>query len=178
MAASRTEVRPRRSRRESGRWDAASTSAFGNTGWLFADLMLALVMAFLVANTVGRPPDPPAPEPVPPAPILDLEPVSARLVVDAAGLRKRDPAAIEAVRAQLRGDPRLVSRRAGLVLSFGGANDGNNGRAIQAANDIATVMTGLGAEGFVFMDTIHRPFLALNEPRDIVVVDVYVFKQQ
>jgi hypothetical protein len=28
---------------------------FGSTGWLFADLMLALVAAFLIANTVGQP---------------------------------------------------------------------------------------------------------------------------
>ena len=81
------------------------------------------------------------------------------------------------MRAQLRGDQRLASRRAGLVLSFGGADDGNNARAIQAANDVATVMSGLGDEGYVFKGAVYRPFLALNEPQDIVEVDVYVFKQ-
>jgi hypothetical protein len=155
---------------------------FGSTGWLFADLMLALVMAFLVANTVGRPPDPPPVDPVvPPAPVaapmLDLNPIHVQLVVDPEGLHRGDPAAVEAVRAQLRGDPRLGSRRAGLVLSFGGASDGNNARAIQAATDVATVMAGLGEEGFVFKGAVPRAFLALNEPRNIVEIDVYVFKQ-
>jgi hypothetical protein len=186
VASTLTGTRRRRFRPAVGRSDAAGTSVFGSTGWLFADLMLALVMAFLVANTVGRPPDPlPAPpdpptaEPAPPAPapVLDLQPILERLVVDTAGLQRRDPVAIEAVRAQLRGDQRLASRRAGLVLSFGGANDGNNARAIQAAKDVAAVMSGLGDEGFVFKDAVHRPFLALNEPPDIVEVDVYVFKQ-
>lgn len=182
MAATQTGAR-RRLRSGRGRSDASGTSVFGSAGWLFADLMLALVMAFLVANTVGRPPDPPpppAPAPAPPpapAPVLDLEYVPARLVVDPDALHRKDPAAIESVRAQLRGDQRLASRRAGLVLSFGGANDGNNARAIQAANDVADVMSGLGAEGYVFTGAVYRPFLALNEPRDVVEVDVYVFKQ-
>ena len=142
-------------------------------------------MAFLVANTVGRPPDPTTRSvttPVVTAPavaarVLELHPVPERLVVEPAGLHRGDPAAIDAVRAQLRADQRLASRSAGLVLSFGGADDGNNARAIQAANDVATVMSGLGDEGYVFKDAIYRPFLALNEPRDIVEVDVYVFKQ-
>jgi hypothetical protein len=177
-----TTVRHGQARRLRRRSAAASSSVFGGTGWLFADLMLALVMAFLVANTVGRPPDPPPvetpepPAPVP-APVLDLEPVTVRLVVDAAGLHRGDPAAVEAVRAQLRGDPRLASRRAGLVLSFGGAKDDNHARAIQAATDVAMVMAGLGDEGYVFKGAVHRPFLALNEPADIVEVDVYVFEQ-
>lgn len=36
------------------RRDAGGTAIFGSAGWLFADLMLALVAAFLIANTVGQ----------------------------------------------------------------------------------------------------------------------------
>src|SRR5271169_5669185 len=87
-----------------------------SSGWLFADLLLALAMLFLVANTVVVPLKPtPIPKPTPtksidevttpsPTPLPRLETQSHVLIlhVDYVGLLKNSPGAIADVERQVR----------------------------------------------------------------------------
>jgi hypothetical protein len=163
---------------------------FNATGWLFADLFVALAMAFLVANTVGTIPPPfthatPTPTPTPmitPTPIppraLDLKPITITLRVDPAALLTNNPQEIASIEQQVRAVPQLSGRSAGLVLAFGGASGVNPSYGLQVAQKVDTdVLTALGSQGYVFQNTVYREFFNLDLPPSTVSIDVYVFKQ-
>ncbi|HEY0697542.1 MAG TPA: hypothetical protein VGD43_07000 [Micromonospora sp.] len=159
---------------------------FGTIGWLFADLMFALAMTYLVATTVGQPPTPPPPPPTPsaspspsptPEPALELKPVSIELRgVNWRGLLDNDAGAVRALQNRIRSHPALRNRRAGLVLTFGGASGGNTDRAMTIARRTNSALAQLGAQGFVFRGTVYRPFLSLGSPPSELTVDIYLFK--
>ncbi|MEV6493185.1 hypothetical protein AB0M20_31875 [Actinoplanes sp. NPDC051633] len=163
-------------------------AVFGSIGWLFADLMFALAMAFLVATTVGQPPreDPPTPPPTttPPTPsptpsrepILELKPVEIVVRVNWVGLLAGDAKAEADLAAAVQTSVRLQGRHAGLVLTFGGAQ-GDEGRGIAVAKRANDVLRGLGAKGWVFRGTVCRPFLSLHEPPQVLKIDVYLFRE-
>jgi hypothetical protein len=165
-----------------------SSGLFAATGWLFADLFLALAMAFLVANTVGNVPPPsarmaptptptPSPTPIPPR-ALDLKPISIMLHVNYVALLTGDPREIANVEQQVRSVPQLSGRSAGLVLAFGGANGTSDATGLKIATKVDNdVLRMLGAQGFVFQDTVYREFFNLTLPPSKVQIDVYVFKQ-
>jgi hypothetical protein len=169
---------------------------FGSAGWLFADLMLALTMAFLVANTVVHAP-PPVPKPAPkpatsptprpspsptrqPEPALDLGYVTVELRVDSQGLLNNDPNAMASVRRQIRGQSKLRGRHAGLVLAFDGDNGdpGIDSTSLKIAGKVNEVLASMGSQGYVFRNTAYRSFIGRNVSPDIVDVDIYLFKQQ
>jgi hypothetical protein len=165
---------------------------FGSTGWLFADLMVALALAFLVANTVGQPPPPTTTSTTTTAPpttttlrpttttveALDLRYIDLTLTrVDYQGLVRRDAKAIAAVKRQVRRDHRLAGRRAGLVILFGGASGTNPSRGRQAAIQVQKVLADMGRHGFVFKDAVYRPFFDLQKPSTVVQLNVYVFRK-
>jgi hypothetical protein len=167
---------------------------FGTIGWLFADLMFALAIAFLVATTVGQPPPPAVPPPPPPSatpgasrpaepspsttpqPALELKPLSFEVQIDWQGLLSGDQAAQAALLKKVRSEPGLSGRRAGLVLTFGGDSGGSPAQAIAIAEKVDSVLQELGDQQFVFSGTVFRPFLALNSPPGIVQIDIYLFK--
>lgn len=165
-----------------------SSNLFGATGWLFADLFVALAMAFLVANTVGTIPPPAihvAPTPTPtlsPTPIppraLDLKPISVTVHVNPSALLAGNPQEVASIEQQVLAVPQLRGRSAGLALTFGGASGVNPaiGRqvAVKVDND---VLHALGVEGYVFQNTVYREFFNLDLPPSTVTIDVYVFKQ-
>lgn len=162
------------------RWRTALI--FGLTGWLFADLFVALTMGF-VANTVGYVPTPTPTDTVPPTvvptatplPALSLQPITVTLNVDYVGLLNGDPTAIANAQQQVRADGRLNCKLAGLVLTFGGANP-DTGLALQIAKVIDTqVLPGLGSQHYVFIDTRYREFFNLATDPSVASVDVYVF---
>lgn len=167
----------------------SGSAVFGTIGWLFADLMFALAMTYLVATTMGAP-VPPEPEPTSPPsaaaspsasptpePVLELAPVSIRLTsVDWRGLLANDPKAIRALQARVRSHPGLANRRAGLVLTFGGASGRDTGQALRIAGRANAALAGLGQEGIVFRGTVYRPFLSLASPPSTLTIDVYLFK--
>src|SRR5947209_782920 len=114
------------------------------SGWLFADLLLALVVIFLAANTVGVKPQPiptptptptptatatPTPTPTPtaitPTPLPRLELSKNRVIVsiDANGLLNNTPGAINDLKQKIRAQALLRGRTAGLVIAYGGASD-------------------------------------------------------
>lgn len=166
-----------------------SANLFASTGWLFADLFIALAMAFLVANTVATVPPPvikraPTPTPTPiltPTPIppraLDLNPVSITLTVNVSALLAGNSTEINSIQRQIRAVPQLQGRSAGLALTFGGALGGNTSEALQIAAKIDTaVLPALGAQGFDFQNTVYREFINLSNPLETVQIDIYVFK--
>jgi hypothetical protein len=163
---------------------------FGIIGWLFADLMFALAMTYLVATTVGQPPRPKptpsaSPSPSPSAspspsrePVLELNPVNIVLnSVDWRGLLDNNPAAADAMLGQVKANGQLAGRRAGLVLTFGGASPGDTDLALRIAGRVNDLLKQLGEQtGFVFRGTIYRPFLSLASPYSKVTIEVYLFK--
>ncbi|MEU4768014.1 hypothetical protein AB0H12_32665 [Actinosynnema sp. NPDC023794] len=171
-------------------------AVFGSIGWLFADLMLALALAFIVAVTAA-PPQPPGAqaEPTtttttppttttttpsrPTGPALELEPVKLEMPIDAAALLGGDAGTAQALRDRVRADPRLAGRRAGLVMTFGGTGGSSQGanvtRGLAIADRVNGVLGELGAQGFVFDSTVYRSFISLGSP-DALSMDVYLFK--
>lgn len=173
----------------SRRRNRASALIFGATGWLFADLLLALAMAFLVADSAGQLPPPPptptmavvapTPTPVPTPPPLVLHPITLTLNVDPNGLLSTppDPNAIAQAQARIKADPRLKGKRAGLVLTFGGATTDNPSQGITDAQAFdQEVLTPLGTSGYVFVNTVYREFFTLNGDTTSFQVDVYLYK--
>ena len=162
---------------------------FGNIGWLFADLMLALAIAFLVAETVGQPPLPrttPSSSPFPspsvstsrsPEPVLELKPVKIELTIEWQSLLAKNRRTTESLERRIRKDSHLVDRRAGLVLTFGGARGGDDDRAIMIAEQVNRVLGKLGREGFVFRNTVYRRFLDLSAAPSRLLIEVYLFKK-
>lgn len=164
---------------------------FGATGWLFADLFIALAMGFLVADTVGyvQPPSAvhilptptptatPIATPIPPR-ALDLKPITVNLQVNPSALLANDPAEIASIEQQVRSASGLYGRSAGLVLAFGGAADSSpaEGRQLAAKVD-SDVLTGLGKQRYVFQTAVYREFFSLDTNSTSVSIDVYVFKQ-
>jgi hypothetical protein len=186
-----------RRRSPAGRPDFLGVVMFGSVGWLFADLMAALAMAFLVANTVGAstPPRPskphvkphvrptPTPTPTPTqGPALDLNYVCVDLTFDdPQGLIDGDQAEVSSVQNQITGQPALESQQAGLVLLFGGDPDSPAGDSEAKALDEAVIhiLRGLGQRDSVFGGTVvYREFLGLDQPQTSVQLNVYVFKPQ
>ena len=164
-----------------------SPAFFGAAGWLFADLLLALAMIFLVANSradikplptpVVSPTVTPSPTPLPKPPVLDLHYITVTIQVDYGALNSGDTATVAKVEHQIRTDSRLRGRRAGLVLTFGGSQNGSNATALQAAKDMdKQVLQDLGGQNYVFNGTVYREFFATDKPAGTIELDVYVFK--
>lgn len=179
---------PRRG--QEGQDERPAPAFFGMTGWLFADLLLALAMIFLVANSVAHiPPPPSAPTPTPlptatPAPlsVLDLHFIEVPLKqVDYAKLHQKDSGTIEAIERQIIANPKLEGKCAGLVLTFGGSAGDSNGVGTQAATDVNNnVLSRLGVIDYTeyrtFTVAVSRPFFAPTQPVGQILLDVYVFK--
>jgi hypothetical protein len=159
---------------------------FGTIGWLFADLMFALAMAFLVATTIGQPPIPshprPSPTPTPsatatPKPVLELKPLRIHATVNWQGLLSGSERAQAALQRRVQSVATLHGRRAGLVLTFGGASGDGPGEAVAIARKVDSALQALGRRRFVFSGTVFRPFLSLGAPPSQVEIDIYLFKQ-
>lgn len=188
-----------RYQRRSDRQDGSALAMFGGAGWLFADLMLALTVAFLVADTVSTPAPPspqktahskplvhhrptPAPSPSPSGPALDLGYVTVHLTVDLAGLQAGSAQAEASVRAQITQISGLTGRRAGLVLLFAGDLDPDSPTDYKAAisldQKMAGVLSGLSINGgLVFQVAVYRNFANYGSEPDTVELNIYLFKQ-
>ncbi len=174
----------------SGQGGDVGHSFFGGTGWLFADLMVALAVVFLVATTVGfpAPPKPAAahhPAPGKPAAkhpeaALDLNPVTIKITnLDYNGLLNNSPTVINSVRNAIRGNAGVRSRQAGLVLLFDGANSqdpSDQALAIDVDRKVQRILRSLGAQNILFQVAVYRNFLDLTEPPSNFHMDVYLFK--
>jgi len=112
-----------------------------------------------------------------PPPALKLHPVHVYLQVDPQGLLSRSPRAMASVRSQVLRVPDLASRRAGLVLLFGGDSQGE-ALAYSLDRRVSTVLSDLGKGNFVFQKTVYRNFLQVGGPPTVVQLDIYLFKSE
>ncbi len=158
-------------------------STFSIAGWLFADLLLALMMIFLVASTVGiyTPPPKPShrtPTPTPPIlPRLELNFHRFTINIDPGGLLNGTPSEIDDIKSQVRAQTFLKGRSAGLVIVYGGApGDSDISTALDIAGKVYGVLGILGKEGFVFTRASHYdPLYLFGGNLAIVTIDVYLF---
>ena len=191
-----------RSRRQIGRRTDSGQALFGGTGWLFADLMVALAMAFLVATTVGfptPPPKPPAhrvtgahpgrhPATKPPQPALDFSWIDIKITIDPNDLLNNGTATETQIRNVISTNRDLASHCTGkfksgcvgLVLLFGGVLAGgqsdytNAGHLDNAVWKILT--TELGPESSLFHLAVPRDFYNPTEANTLFELNIYVFK--
>ena len=134
-------MRRRYRRRTGSRHSATGHLLFGSAGWLFADLLLALAITFLLANTVAVAlPTPPSPHPAKPHPVpvhkkpprpghpeaaLDFHYIDVMVTnVDSYGAAAGQSSAIAPIIKAVADDRQLKGRSAGLVLLFDG-DDGS-----------------------------------------------------
>jgi len=169
------------------------------SGWLFADLLLALAVLFLAANTVGAKPQPPTPTPVPtqalvptptptftPTPTqeprLDFSPQRITISgVDYNGLLSGSSQATNDVKQKLLSQSVLQGRSVGLTIVYGGAPTTDDiGRAINIAKKVYSILQDLGNSGGAFKRSSYYDALytlsSANTP-DVVTIDVYLFRQ-
>jgi hypothetical protein len=171
-------------------------SIFPTAGWLFADLLLALAVIFLSANTIGLKlkvipkPTPTitialSPSPIPttitPTPLPRLELNKNRLVlsINPNGLLNNSQDAINNLKGEVRSQAILQRRTAGLVIAYGGAPDI---KQINRAQDIATkviaILQSLGSGDFVFTRTsYYDPLYILYSTDTVTTIDIYLFAQ-
>jgi hypothetical protein len=159
------------------------------TGWLFADLLLALAVLFLAANTVGVKPQPiptvvPTPTLVPtpslsptPLPRLELTAHRIKLHIDAAGLLSNSQSAINDLEHQLRTQSFLQGRDVGLAIVYGGAQDSSQvDNALAVASKVYSVLRLLGQQGFAFTRaSMYDPLFTLNTDNNTITLDIFVF---
>ena len=165
-----------------------------SVGWVFADLLLALAMLFLVANTIRIPPRPtptpipsptptPTPSPTPNALILDPGQIRLSLTTnDPDGLSRGDATAMADLAQEIRSQITklgLQSRRAGIAIAYGGAQNPNQiDRAIAIAGQVYNVLDSLGRQKFVFCKTLHydKLYILYSNP-NIIEIDLYMFNK-
>lgn len=155
------------------------------SGWLFADLLLALAVIFLSANTVGVKPrviptsiPTPTARPSPtPLPRLELSRYRITLTIDSNGLLNDSPGAMNDLKQKIRGQAVLRGRTAGLVIVYGGAPDVTQvTRAQTVVTKVISVLVSLGNQGFVFTRTsYYDPLYILNGDANTTVIDIYLF---
>lgn len=161
-------------------------------GWLFADLLLALAVIFLTANTVGvfHPAPTPTPTPIPtptptptptPLPRLETGAVTLNLTVDWGGLTQTPPAASasQGVIAQVLKAPALKGRRAGLVIAYGGTPDESGvGTAKLVAKATMAILQTLNRPGQTFVETsYHDPLIQLGQNFSYVKLEIYLYQR-
>ena len=167
------------------------------SGWLFADLLLALAILFLAANTVGAKPEPiPTPTPIVLAPTptftptpmptkeprLDFSPQRITLTgIDYNGLLSGSQQAKDDVKQKLQGQSVLQNGSVGLAIVYDGApSDGDIRQADSVDGKIYDVLKELGGEGFAFQRSSYYdkyPLYTLGVDPSSVTIDVYLFKK-
>lgn len=157
-------------------------------GWLFADMLLALAMLFLAANTLAVHP-PPLPSVVPTHPAVTATPTPApyleqtfhrfKIAVDASGLLSGSQSARNAVAQQVQAQSFLQGRKAGLAIVYGGApNDSQIVRAEDIANKVYDILHDLGKRNETFTNiSRYDPLYLLGGNSNTVTIDIFLFAQ-
>lgn len=170
---------------------AVGDALFLTTGWLFADLFVALAMGFLVANTfvqvvppaatpTARPTSLPTATATPAVlPGLEQQPIVLTLSIDYQGILDGKQAAINDAENLVQANAQLQGRRAGLILTFGGSAGHNEDFGANLASVFNNeVLVDLGNKGFVFYGSpVYRNFHDLGTDPGTIEVDVYVFRR-
>lgn len=169
-----------------------SRSLFSIAGWLFSDLLLALAVIFISANTIGAKPikavkpTPTLPVTVTPqvtpqvTPILELH--YSRFILQINNPDKflqNDNNEIKQFRQQVMGERKLQGRLAGLVVAYGGAPTTDQiPNAILIAKKVIAVLQSLEHDDnyLVFSNTsYYDPLYILGGKATTATIDVYLF---
>lgn len=152
---------------------------FSIAGWLFADMLLAIMMIFIVASTTSvtiLPKTNPTPTP---KVLLRLELKFHRfsLHVDPNGLLKNAPSAIADVKSQVKSQAFLKGRSVGLVIVYCGApGDADIVTALTIADKVYAVLLSLGKHGFAFSRaSVYDPLYIFGGDLATVTIDVFLF---
>lgn len=175
-----------------------------SVGWLFADLLLALAMLFLIANTIApaRPvliptptPTPrltptraPTPTPTPNALLLDQDRVTLQIDninPDGLSASPADAGSVSDLKQKIQAQVTakgLQGRRAGIAIAYGGVGSNPSGPQIDQGTSVATevykVLDMLGLQKIVFCKTLHYDLLiTFHQSNTTVVIDVYLFNK-
>lgn len=160
----------------------------GSIGWLFADLLLALSMLFLLANTVSLPKPPlvhaqkatatATPTPTPP-PHLEQNYHPFTVTVDPNKLLSNDPGERNSVIQQVKVQQFLKNRRAGLIIVYGGApTDNDIGAAFQISDAISSILLNLGKYDPTFSGVArYKHLYTLGASPTTVEIDIFLFAQ-
>ena len=172
----------RNRRRPAARHGMSGNTLFGSTGWLFADLLLALALAFLLATTVNTPPPAPphppgptasqTPTPTPsatkgpPQQALDLTPVPVTLTIDPSNVSSG------AIRQKILSVSTLRGQHAGLVLIFAGGDVSSS-----SWGQIDTVVWGILKKMTpLFYRTVPLQYWGGGPPTQ-VLLKIYLFRK-
>lgn len=159
------------------------------SGWLFADMLLALAMLFLVSNTIGIHPPTPTPTPthVPtlgaasptptPVPHLERETHRFSIKIDATALLSGNQSSYDAVVNQITGQSFLRGRRAGLAIVYGGAPDYTQiSSAFDIAKKVYAILHDLGKRNADFTNIAsYDPLYILGGDPNTVIIDIFLF---
>lgn len=160
-------------------------------GWLFADLLLALMVIFLAAQPAFPKPLPPTPTPIPtfsptvsPSPTqeprLDFHYQPIVATVDSTGILNNTSSAVNSMMQFINNQAVLHNRSAGLVIVYVGApNDGNVGQAQNIGRAvISNVLKIMGRQGPLFQRASYfDPLFLLGGSLNTVTLDIYLFKK-
>jgi hypothetical protein len=159
------------------------------SGWLFADMLLALFVIFLSANTVGITPQTiptpvptiiPTPTPTPqPSPRLELNKHRLQLAINPNGLLSDSPGAQQTLEQEVRAQTFLQGRTVGLAIAYGNAADPSQIRMAQElARKVIHVLQILGGQNFAFTRaSYYDPLYSLYSNPNFTEIDLYLFAQ-
>jgi len=159
------------------------------SGWLFADMLLALFVIFLSANTVGVSPQlilTPVPTVIPtltptpqPLPRLELDKHRLHLAIDPKGLLSDSPGAQLTLEQEVRAQTFLQGRTVGLVIAYGNAADPSQISTAQAVSQkVLHVLQILGSQNFAFTRaSYYDPLYSLYSDPNFTEIDLYLFAQ-
>jgi hypothetical protein len=157
-------------------------------GWLFADLLLALVVIFMAAG-------PPFPKPLVPTVTVTLSPTATatpsilpkldpqknRFVVhvDRTAFLNNNQAAVSSVKKQIVNQTFLQGRSAGLIVVFGTASSSCEGEgAYTVALKVYSLVHQLGQSNQTFKNVIdYDPLCNLNASVNQITIDIFLFAQ-
>lgn len=156
-----------------------------SAGWLFADMLLALAMVFLTANTFSIKP-PPTPSPTPTVEATPITPPRLEqgyhrftINVDPKGLLSGSQSASDAVVRQVKAQSFLRGRSVGLIIVFGGAPGiAQIGIGLDIANKVYDILQNLGKNDDTFKNTSrYDPLYVLGNQANVVSIDIFLFAQ-
>lgn len=155
-------------------------SVLVSTGWLFADLLLALAMLFLAVNTISQPDLPKVmkanPTPVPPQ-RLEQNYHKVMIHIDPNKLSNNDSGEKSSIINQVQGQQFLQGRSAGLIIVYGGAPTINDiDTALNIAQIVYTTLLNFGKKNATFAKvSAYNPLYLLGGDISKVRIDIFLF---
>jgi hypothetical protein len=151
---------------------------FALTGWLFADMFLAMTMIFLVASAIGTYVT--TTHPPPRLLGMDKTPLTVRFSVDINGVLNNDPATVAQVESQVRNQLKNYLRKhangkAAFVFTFGGGIDENNDT--MEAHNVNKILQRMGRKHYVFDrdDIVYKDYIDHSANDGDITINIFFY---